>query len=82
MKNIDARANTKVINLDARRKSQEPGDKPLTTEYATDKGNNVKLYYFKKCRRQAASRRQQAPGYKLQATSRKQQATSLLISGK
>jgi hypothetical protein len=60
MKNIDARANTKVINLDARRKLRATWDKPLTTEYATDKRNNVKLYYFKKRRRQATSRRLQA----------------------
>jgi len=60
MKNTDARANTKVINLDARRKLRATWDKPLTTEYATDKGNNVKLYYFKKRRRQATSRRLQA----------------------
>ena len=61
MRNIDARANTKVINLDARRKSREAWDKPLTTEYATDKQNNVKLYYFKKRRGQATSRGRQAP---------------------
>ena len=55
MKNIDARANTRVINLDARRKSRAAWDKPLTTEYATDKGNNVKLYYLKRYKQQAAS---------------------------
>ena len=60
MRNIDARANMKVINLDARRKLRATWDKPLTTEYTTDKGNNVKLYYFKKFRRQATSRRLQA----------------------
>jgi len=47
MRNIDARANTKVINLDARRKSREAWDKPLTTEYTTNKENNAKLYYIR-----------------------------------
>ena len=65
----------KVINLASRIRSRETWDKPLTTEYATDKGNNAKLYYFKKCRRQA-------PGYKRQATSSKRQATSCKISGR
>jgi len=51
MKNIDARANTKVINLDARRQRREAWDKPLTTEYATDKQNNARLYYIKHTRR-------------------------------
>jgi hypothetical protein len=60
MRNTDARVSTKVINLDARRKLRATWDKPLTTEYATDTGNNVKLYYFKKRRRQATSRRLQA----------------------
>jgi len=50
-----------VINLVSCRKSREMWDKPLTTEYATDKQNNVKLYYFKKHRAQATSRRRQAP---------------------
>ena len=45
-RNIDARANTKVINLDARRKRREAWDKPLTTEYATNKQNNARLYYL------------------------------------
>ena len=44
-----------VIKLASRIQSRAAWDKPLTTEYATDKGNNVKLYYFKRCRRQAAS---------------------------
>jgi len=65
MRNIDARANMKVINLDARRKSREAWDKPLTTEYAIDKGNNVKLYYLKRYKLQAASNKPQAPSYKL-----------------
>jgi hypothetical protein len=67
MRNIDARANTKVINLDARRKSRETWDKPLTTEYTTDKQNNVKLYYFKRHKLQAASRKRQAASAELQA---------------
>jgi hypothetical protein len=65
MRNIDARANTKVINLDARRKLRATWDKPLTTEYATDKENNVRLYYFKEhknlvLKRQAASNKRRA----------------------
>ncbi len=50
----------KVINLASCRKKRAAWDKPLTTEYATDKGNNVKLYYFKKHRRQAAGIKRQA----------------------
>ena len=46
MRNIDARANTMVINLDARRKLRATWDKPLTTEYATNKQNNARLYYL------------------------------------
>jgi hypothetical protein len=65
MRNIDARANTKVINLDARRKSRATWDKPLTTEYATDKQNNVKLYYFKEHKRKASSDKRRAAGYRL-----------------
>ena len=61
MRNIDARANTRVINLDARRKRREAWDKPLTTEYATNKQNNVKLYYLKRYKLQAASSKPQAP---------------------
>jgi hypothetical protein len=60
MRNTEKLGNMTVINLDARRKLRATWDKPLTTEYATDKGNNVKLYYFKKRRRQATSRRLQA----------------------
>ena len=37
MKNIDERANTMVINLDARRKSRETWDKPLTTDFQKDR---------------------------------------------
>ena len=59
-RSIDARASTKVINLDARRKRREAWDKPLITEYATEKGNNVKLYYLKRYKQQAASSKQQA----------------------
>jgi uncharacterized protein (DUF2252 family) len=65
MRNIDARANTKVINLDARRKLRATWDKPLTTEYTTNKQNNVKLYYFKKHKRQASSSKRRAAGYRL-----------------
>ncbi len=70
MRNIDARVSTKVINLDARRKSRAAWDKPLTTEYTTNKQNNVKLYYFKeyqrlRSKRQAASDKRRAAGYKL-----------------
>jgi len=46
MRNIDAHVSTKVINLDARRKRREAWDKPLTTEYATNKQNNARLYYL------------------------------------
>ncbi len=46
MRNIDARANTRVINLDARRKLLATWDKALTTEYATNKQNNARLYYL------------------------------------
>ena len=60
MRNIDARANTRVINLDARRKLLATWDKALTTEYATDKGNNIKLYYLKRYKQQAASNKPQA----------------------
>jgi hypothetical protein len=63
MKNIDARVSTKVINLDARRKSRETWDKPLTTEYATDKGNNIKLYYLKRYKLQAASHKRRATSF-------------------
>ena len=54
-----------VIKLTSRIKSREAWDKPLTTEYATDKGNNVKLYYFKEhknlvLKRQAASNKRRA----------------------
>jgi len=66
-RNIDARANTKVISLDARRKLRATWDKPLTTEYATNKQNNVKLYYFKEHKRQAASDKRRASSGKLQA---------------
>ena len=59
-RNIDELENTKVINLDARRKLRETWDKPLTTEYATDKGNNIKLYYLKRYKLQAASNKPQA----------------------
>jgi hypothetical protein len=64
MRNIDARANTKVISLDARRKLRATWDKPLTTEYASNK-NTCKLYYFKEHKRQAASVKRRAAGYKL-----------------
>ncbi len=50
----------KVINLASCRKKRVAWDKPLTTEYATDKGNNVKLYYFKRYKLQAASNKPQA----------------------
>ena len=46
-RNIDELENTKVINLDARRKSRATWDKPLTTDYITNKQNNVKLYYIR-----------------------------------
>jgi hypothetical protein len=55
-----------VIKLPSRKlqaASTEPQaawDKPLTTEYATDKQNNVKLYYLKRYKQQAASNKPQA----------------------
>ena len=54
-----------VIKLASCRRPQAAGDKTLTTEYATDKGNNIKLYYLKKYKQQAASNKPQAPSYKL-----------------
>jgi hypothetical protein len=70
MRNIDARANTMVISLAARRKNRAAWDKPLTTEYTTNKQNNVKLYYFKEHKRlrskqQASSDKRRAAGYRL-----------------
>ena len=69
MRNIDARANTMVINLAARRKNRAAWDKPLTTEYASNK-NTCKLYYFKEYKRlrskqQASSDKRRAASYKL-----------------
>ena len=49
-----------VIKLASRIKSREAWDKPLTTEYATEKGNNVKLYYLKRYKQQTASSKPQA----------------------
>ena len=49
-----------VIKLASRIRSREAWDKPLTTEYATDKRNNVKLYYLKRYKQQAASNKPQA----------------------
>jgi hypothetical protein len=51
MKNIDVRVSTKVINLDARRKSRAAWDKPLTTDYITNKENPCKLYYIRHTQR-------------------------------
>ena len=64
MRNIDARANTKVISLAARRKNRAAWDKPLTTEYASNK-NTCKLYYFKEHKRKASSDKRRAASYKL-----------------
>ena len=50
-RSIDEQENTRVINLDARRKRREAWDKPLTTEYATDKQNNARLYYLNLARK-------------------------------
>jgi hypothetical protein len=58
-----------VIKLASRIRSREAWDKPLTTEYATDKGNNVKLYYLKRHKLQAASLKPQATSSKRRATS-------------
>jgi hypothetical protein len=44
---------------------QAAWDKPLTTEYTTNKQNNVKLYYFKKHKTQASSSKRRAAGYRL-----------------
>ena len=68
-RNIDERESTKVINLDARRKNRAAWDKPLTTEYASNK-NTCKLYYFKEYKRirskqQASSDKRRAASYKL-----------------
>ena len=59
MRNIDAHANTMVISLAARRKNRAAWDKPLTTEYASNK-NTCKLYYFNEYKRQAASDKRRA----------------------
>ena len=49
-----------VIKLASRIQFRAAWDKPLTTEYATDKGNNIKLYYLKRYKLQAASNKPQA----------------------
>jgi hypothetical protein len=56
----------KVINLVSCRKPRATWDKPLTTEYASNK-NTCKLYYFKEHKRKASSDKRRASSGKLQA---------------